>query len=99
MTPGLLGLLGHPHRGEVVDVVGRLGVEVPDRVVADRGEMDHGVEADRGRSLSTSRTSICERLDLGWPRAEGAGGEEVGVEPDDLVAGPLRAIGTSTEPM
>ena len=72
----------------MVDVVGRLRVEVADRVVADRGEMDHGVEADEVLALDVADVRA-HRLDLGWRRPERAGGEEVGVEADDLVAGPL----------
>ena len=36
-----------------------------------------------------SRTSVCSAVDLGDVGAEGAGGEEIGVEADDFVAGPL----------
>ena len=73
----------------MVDVVGRLRVEVSDRVVADRGEMDHGVEADEILAVDVSDVGA-HRLDLGWRRPERAGGEEVGVEADDLVARPLQ---------
>ena len=58
----------------MVDVVGRLGVEVSDRVVADRGEMDHGVEADEILAVDVSDVGA-HRLDAGWRRAERAGGE------------------------
>ena len=72
----------------MVDVVGRLRVEVSDRVVADRGEVDHRVEADEVLALDVADVGP-HRLDLGASGAERAGGEEVGVEADDLVAGPL----------
>ena len=82
----------------MVDVVGRLRVQVADRVVADRGEVDHGVEAGQVLALDVADVHL-ERSPPRAARAERAGGEEVGVEPDDLMPGPLAAIGTSTEPM
>ena len=81
----------------MVDVVGRLGVEVSDRVVADRGEMDTASKPTRS-SLSTSRTSARTDSTPGGGRPERAGGEEVGVEADDLVAA-RSSMGTRTEPM
>ena len=89
LDSGLLGLLGDAYRGEVVDVVGRLRVEVADGVVADRGEVDHGVEADEVLALDVADVPL-QRLDLGRVRAEGARCEQVGVKPDDLVAGVLQ---------
>jgi hypothetical protein len=58
--PGLPGLIGHPHRGEMVDVVGRLRIEVPDRVVAHGREVDHRIEAREVLALHIS--------DIGPPR-------------------------------
>ena len=81
----------------MVDVVGRLGVEVSDRVVADRGEMDHGVEPDEILAADVPDVGA-HRLDPGWRWPERAGGEEVGVEADDLVAH-RSSMGTRTEPM
>ena len=83
----------------MVDVVGRLRVQVADRVVADGGEMDHRVEADQVLGLDVSDIHL-DGVDLGWLGTEGAGGEQVGVEPRlTSMARPVAATGTSTEPM
>ena len=42
----------------MVDVVGRLRVEVSDRVIADGGEMDHSVKADQGIGLDVSDVEL-----------------------------------------
>ena len=74
----------------MVDVVGGLWVEVADRVVADRGEVDHRVEADSRSSALDIADVHVQAFHLGAGGPERAGGEQVGVEPDDLMAGPLQ---------
>ena len=85
---GLLGLRGELGRGDLVDVVGGLRVEVADRVVADRREVQDGVEALEIRDLDVADV-LAQRLDLGRRGAEHARGEQIRVEPDDVVAGSL----------
>ena len=51
--------------------------------------MDHRVEADQLLALDVPDVHL-EGVDLGWLGTEGAGGEQVGVEPRDLVPGPLQ---------
>ena len=41
----LLGQSCQVHRGEVVDVIGQPRVQVPERVVGERGEVQDGLEA------------------------------------------------------
>ena len=72
----------------MVDVVGRLRVQVPHRVVTDRGEMNDGVEPIEVVAFDVPDVSV-ECLRPGDRGAEPAGSEEVGVEADDIVAGPL----------
>ena len=45
LDAGLLGRLGQAHRRVEVDVVGQIGVEVAERIVGERGEVDDRVEA------------------------------------------------------
>jgi hypothetical protein len=72
----------------MVDVVGGLRIEVPDRIVADRGEVHDSVEAGEVLALDVANIGV-QRLPLAPARAKCARGEEVGVEPDHLVAGVL----------
>ena len=72
----------------MIDGVGGLRIEVPDRVIADCREMDHGVEPGKVLALDVADVRL-QRGDLRHIIAEGAGGKQVGIEPDDLVAGPL----------
>jgi hypothetical protein len=72
----------------MVDLVGRLWIEVANRVVADGGEVNHRVEANQIFALDVTDIRP-QGGDLGGLSAEGAGGEEIGVESDDFVAGPL----------
>jgi hypothetical protein len=74
----------------VVDLVGDVGVEVPDRVVAHRGQVDHRVEAGEVRGLDVAHVPV-NRLDLRLDRPEPAIGEQVVVQADDLVVGALQA--------
>ena len=53
-----------------------------------RREVDHRVEADQVLDLDVPDVHL-EGVDLSWLGTEGAGGEQVGVEPRDLMPGPL----------
>ena len=72
----------------MVDVVGGLRVEVAERVVADRREVQHRVEAVEVGGLDVADV-LAQRGDPGRRVAEHAVLEQVRVEPDDVVAGPL----------
>ena len=81
----------------MVDVVGGLRVEVPDRVVADGREVDHGVEADQILALDVTDIRL-QRLDLGHrgPKVQAAKRSES----SPTTSWPARSsAGTSTEPM
>ena len=72
----------------MVDLVGRLRVQVADRVVADGGQVDDRVEALEVLDLEITDVTR-ERLNLGNLVPERARGEEVGVDADDVMAGGL----------
>ena len=79
---------GDADRAAVIDVVRQLGVEVAERVVRERREMD-----DRVESLEIAPPDVADVLpDVPDPRervAEGAGLVEVTVEAGHLVPGVL----------
>ena len=85
---GQLGLLREPRGGDLVDVVRRLRIQVADRVIADGGEVQDGVEALEVGDLDVAYV-LADGLDLSRLRPEDARGEQIRVESDDLVAGPL----------
>jgi hypothetical protein len=58
LDSGFLGLLGQPHGCEMVDVGGRLRVEVADRIGAHRREVDADVEADDVFALDVTDVSL-----------------------------------------
>ena len=68
----------------MVDVVRRLRIEVAERVVADRGEVDDRVEAGEVLGLYVADVAP-DRLDPVSGIAKGAAGKEIGVEPHNLV--------------
>ena len=68
----------------MVDLVGRLRVEVPERVVANRGEVDHRVEAEQVLAFDVPDVHL-QAIGLRGMRAESAGGEQVGVDSENLV--------------
>ena len=72
----------------MVDVVGRLRVQVADRIVADRRQVQHRVEADEVVRLDIAHV-LANRLDFGGRLAKGACGEQIEVQADHLMAGPL----------
>src|SRR4051794_1129710 len=72
----------------MVDLIGRVGVEIADRVVADRGEMNDRVETDEVRSLNVAHVEP-QRLDVMPVGPKVARLEDVGVETHDAVSGPL----------
>ena len=76
----------------MVDVVGGLRVEVSEGVVAHRGQVDNGVEAEQVLTLDVANVGS-QGLDPLRGGTEGAGLEDVQVEPDDLVAGPVKRRG------
>ena len=76
----------------MVDVVGRLRVQIADRVVADGRQVQHRVEADEVLDLDVAHV-LADRLDLGRRLAERARGEQIEVQPDHLVAGLLEQGG------
>ena len=72
----------------MVDVVGRLRVEVADRVVADRREVDDGVEAVEVLALDVADVACSDSTSAcAAPKVQAA--KRSRVESDDLVAGPL----------
>ena len=88
--PGVAGEAGQADAGEVVDVVGQGRVEVAERIVRQRGQVDdrvdpvellHGDVAQVGVDLRDRRQPVGV--------AERAAAIQVGVEPDDLVTGRL----------
>lgn len=85
---GLLGQSREPQRTMEIDVVGQLGVEVAERVVRQRPEMDDGIEALEVGPLDFAQIAPADVV-VRFRRAEAAGLEEAGVEPDDLVTGLL----------
>ena len=76
----------------MVDVVGRLRIQVADRVVAYGRQVHDRVEADEVLALDVAHV-LADRLDLGRRRAERARGEEIEVQADEFVAGPLEHRG------
>ena len=91
-TPASFAERGQAHGAAVVDVVGQLRIQVAQRVVRERRQVDDGVEA---LEVSSSRRRGCPSgsRDLREALAERAGLVEVAVEPDDLVARLARASG------
>ena len=73
----------------MVDVVGGLGIEVAERVVAYSGEVDNSVEPGEVVALDSADV-FADRFDLRRGVAHDAGSEQVGVEADDVVAGLLQ---------
>ena len=82
------GFLGRPRqreRGRVVDGESQIGIEIAQGVVGQGGQMDERVE-----TLQVAGRNVAEVLPDGRDRLridpEGAGFEEVGVEPGHLMA-------------
>src|SRR4249920_3811319 len=73
----------------MVDLIRRLRIEVPDRVVAHSGEVDHRIEADQVLTPDVADVHP-QAVDLRRIGAERAGGEQVRVDSEDLVSGPLQ---------
>src|SRR5215212_3533931 len=84
----LFGLLRDVHRGEMVDVVRRLRVEVADGVVADGGQMGDGVAPGEVRGRDVAHVGR-QRRDLRRRVAEDARREQIEVKAYDVVAGSL----------
>ena len=73
----------------MIDVVGAVGVEVAQRIVGERGQMHHRVEADQRVHFDFAQIGP-ERRHAGEAVTEIATGEILGVETDDLVSGRVK---------
>src|SRR6185295_14559654 len=85
--PRLPGEARQAHRCQVVDLVGEPHVEVAQGIVREGGEMHDGVEAFEVGGPDGTHV-LLEGADRLRPGPEGRSPVEVGVEADDLVAGP-----------
>ena len=83
---GVLRQAGEARRGVVVDVVGVLGRQRPQRVVRQRGEVHDGVEPAQLLGGDVAQVHGQRGRLGGGQLAEDAVGVEAGVEPGDLVA-------------
>ena len=70
----------------MIDVVGRLRVQVADRIVADGRQMQNRVKADEIADLDVAHV-LADRLDLPRRLTQRAGGEQIEVQTDHVVAG------------
>src|SRR5205823_556490 len=86
--PGGLGGARQPHRGAVVDVVGQFGIEVAERVVAQRPEMHHRIRRHLGQLLGRHVPQVGAQRRYRLRRGtQDAVGEQARVQTDHLVAG------------
>ena len=83
---GVAGQPGQPYGRVVVDVVGEVRRQRSQRVVGQRGQVDHGVHPGHVFGRDVAQVHPVPRRVRGR-RAEHAVGEQAGVEADDLVPG------------
>jgi hypothetical protein len=82
---GLARGAGEARRAQVVDVEGQLGVQVAERIVRQRGEVDDGVHALEVGARDVAEV-LANRRHVGTGPDVGARLEQVAVEADDVVA-------------
>jgi hypothetical protein len=84
--PCCLRQFREPHCCVVVDVVGQAGIQIAQRVVRQRGQMQHRVEAFHVR-LRQATDIFTDLRDVLRSLPEVAAREEIGVQADNLMAG------------
>ena len=97
-TPGFFGFARQPHRAQMIDVEGQLRIEIPQRIIGQRRQVDHRV-----KSLQVGGLHIAQVLDdlrnrdrLG---PEGARAIQMRVQTRPPRGPPSRNIGTRTVPI
>src|SRR5262245_28020960 len=91
-NPGCLGNFRQPHGGRMVDVVGGLGQQIPERVIADAVEMGDRVDTLEIAARHLSDIAIDRRDPAVLVAAKGAILVELDVDADDLVTGQLEPL-------
>ena len=75
-----------PDRRQVIDVVGNLRIQIAERIVRQRREVDDRIEAGQARHVQVADVGA-HRRNLRALRAQRAVLEEIGVQSDDVVTG------------
>ena len=79
-----LAEFGEAHGSQVIDLVGELRIEVAERVVGERGEMDDGVKTFQVVEGEIAHV-LADAGNFFSGRSKITSGEEIGIEADDIV--------------